>query len=418
MLPRANCNLSAPDFVPNPPAGPIDSWIVDALADRMPTRPRPPSNHRLFYLPNASYWTMRKLVARHQFGSDCSRLLVLHDDAVGAGLGWTLRMTVYLLALAMSQNRTLVEAPASNTSDHRRGWRWCTAEPGTLQCFFRPWTHCQPPRNSSPPAEACRTSQACDRRPMAHVSMQDFLKRNSWYGLRRYVKVHHSRAFIDVLWRPRPWLEAHIECAERACAFGPDPYLVVSKSRRGGGEVAEKLTSSGLQQVHMRDSPEKTRERGRMPSMDDYALCILNGSKVGAKWARCVHCHASRHFVADPRHPPRPICARRPSYPILWQTANPTLLAEAISWSVAQRRRFCHTNNSRSRGDVWGGINLGLVDEAALTGMVNGLLGRRASGVLSSGRSMWTGFLTMGRPRVELQFPEGCVQRRDARGYA
>ena len=99
---------------------------------------------RLFYLPNASYWTMRKLVARHQFGSDCSRLLVLHDDAVGAGLGWTLRMTVYLLALAMSQNRTLVEAPASNTSDHRRGWRWCTAEPGTLQCFFRPWTHCQP----------------------------------------------------------------------------------------------------------------------------------------------------------------------------------------------------------------------------------------------------------------------------------
>ena len=93
---------------------------------------------------------------------------------------------------------------------------------------------------------------------MAHVSMQDFLKRNSWYGLRRYVKVHHSRAFIDVLWRPRPWLEAHIECAERACAFGPDPYLVVSKSRRGGGERLEKVQSDDDDESWHATSPRST----------------------------------------------------------------------------------------------------------------------------------------------------------------
>ena len=81
--------------------------------------------------------------------------------------------------------------------------------------------------------------------------------------------------------------------------------------------------ASRLWVVHMRDSPQKTREHGRMPPSE----------------------------------------AIPPKIPIMWQTPHLAMRRRAIAWSAAERRDSGYTNNSRSVAGRWGGRDASWIDE-------------------------------------------------------
>ena len=117
-----------------------------------------------------------------------------------------------------------------------------------------------------------------------------------------------------------------------------------------------------IKPVHIRMSPEKEKERGRLPSVEAYLKKIPD--------------NASR---------------------ILWQTSNPDVFERLSSYSNSHGHvRTCATNFSRHVNDVWGGRDVTRTDESDMTGAVNGELGRRGIGLISLRSSMWNWFLTIG----------------------
>ena len=128
------------------------------------------------------------------------------------------------------------------------------------------------------------------------------------------------------------------------------------------GAVVAQCGGADYWTVHLRDSPEKRKERGRgaPPPFRAYT------SKVP------------------------------PHAKILWQTSNPKLFEEALNFSRAHGVRYCHTNYSRHVNDAWGGRNSSMIDEAGITGAVNGVLGRVGVGCISPKSSSWAWFLLVG----------------------
>ncbi len=87
----------------------------------------------------------RQIIHANQFPADparCNRSLILYDDAVTAGLGYTARLLGRALLVAVREQRVLINAPHPTA-------RWCGRWPYTLACHYEAWTHCPLPANLS-----------------------------------------------------------------------------------------------------------------------------------------------------------------------------------------------------------------------------------------------------------------------------
>ena len=251
---------------------------------------------------------------RHQFPPKCpGRYTILRDDLLGAGLGWTAKLITFALIIAQKSGRILLEGESLQ--------RWCTAHPGTLQCYYLPWTNCS----------------LDDATDVQNLSLASFHRRGRWYGMSASTKDLQPAAF-QLLYRPREQILSRVEHIIAQCG-GSDYWT-----------------------VHIRDSPEKRKERGRLPGFDEYTFRIPNGTKR-----------------------------------ILWQTSNPNIFEHMLLYSQRHSKiRYCYTSFPRHVRDVWGGRNKSLNDESGLIGVLNGEAGRRGIGCISMSSSMWTWFITIG----------------------
>ena len=87
----------------------------------------------------------RKEIHANQFPADltrCNRSLILYDDSMSAGLGYTARLLSRALLVAVREQRVLINAPHPTA-------RWCGRPPYTLACHYEAWTHCPMPTNLS-----------------------------------------------------------------------------------------------------------------------------------------------------------------------------------------------------------------------------------------------------------------------------
>ena len=105
----------------------------------------PHSSHAFFYSPNMTsaddVAAMRAMIWANQFPenrSACERVLLLYDDALTTGLGYTSHLISRALLIAVRTHRVLMAVPD-------RAARWCARTPYTLNCVYEPWTHCPPP---------------------------------------------------------------------------------------------------------------------------------------------------------------------------------------------------------------------------------------------------------------------------------
>lgn len=218
----------------------------------------------------------------------------------------------------MREDTILVEVPSLKRL-------WCTKPPYTLQCYYKPWTNC--------------SLDDVDDKRIRNASLGAFHASKVWYGMS-----HTGLAQLPV----------------RNFLFRPN-----AKIKHMAREVASRCGAGDFWTVHIRDSPEKVKERGRLPS-------------------------ASQYFEKIPPHVKR----------VLWQTSNPKSLGEAVAYAKSHNLRDCYTDfETRHVHDVWGGrsANTSLADESGLVGAVNGALGHDFSaGLISLRSSMWTWFLSCG----------------------
>ena len=98
----------------------------------------------------------------------CDRLLLVEDDLIREGLGYTAGFWTSALLVAVRAHRVLLEVPfdldwptatSSSVRSPNTSARWCSVPPHTLQCFYAPWTHCSAPDVSFHRAPS-RSSQA------------------------------------------------------------------------------------------------------------------------------------------------------------------------------------------------------------------------------------------------------------------
>ena len=216
----------------------------------------------------------------NQFPQKCSRYLLVYDDLTGAGLGWTAKMMVYLLAFAMFDDRVLLEIPASEP-------RWCLHPPFTLNCYYRVWSNCSIPYYKNVPHFSFNHRHK--NKNVTKLSLSAFHRRgNEWHGAARYVNRVASEA-MSTLFRPNQEFELRAMQVLRNCSFTPGSYWT----------------------IFMRDSPEKRAEmRGRhLPALKKYVSNIPTN-------------------VTN----------------ILWQTSNPKLLHNALTSNLPYRTCFTNNS--------------------------------------------------------------------------
>ena len=142
------------------------------------------SNSMLFSPTEISADGWYNAMRASQFPSECRRYMLLEDDLDTAGVGWTASMLSVALALAVRDGRVLIEQQVNSSWGHRtaeqrvrnkRGHglrpRWCTRPPFTLQCFYRPWTHCAAPSEAEMAAAAVPGEPNKYRRDTAHANV-------------------------------------------------------------------------------------------------------------------------------------------------------------------------------------------------------------------------------------------------------
>ena len=177
----------------------------------------------------------RNVIKANQFPESCDRMLILYDDAIEAGLGYTSKLIANALLLAIKEKRVLImkEHPTR---------RWCSKFPFNLNCFYEPYTHCKPPNKT--------LSQWSKR----HINIKNVrittlqIHRSSfWYG------AHPSKAIYEatyeLLFRPRFWVREIGKCIMKESNIENNKFIV----------------------VHARFSVDKKRERGsKLPFLTEY----------------------------------------------------------------------------------------------------------------------------------------------------
>ena len=119
---------------PDPPPGGLGDLNVSAIEHASP----------IFFLPSVPLPldVLSRLAYHNQHPEQpaCtnSKFLLVEDNLVGAGFGYTTHLMALSLSLAMREGRVLVEVPSIRP-------RWCSHQPYTFQCYYQNWTDCPPP---------------------------------------------------------------------------------------------------------------------------------------------------------------------------------------------------------------------------------------------------------------------------------
>lgn len=350
--PALSASLVPPDSVPLSPTAPWQPAIEPPA--------RPNSTHFFMYAPDmiteADQHTFRAVLHANQFPANpaaCNRTLLLYDDALTAGLGYTARLIAISTLVAIQERRVLIYVPHSTA-------RWCGRAPHTLGCYYEPSTHCTIPQNLSDTSKwSTRGSsfgyEARLAQSKAHVriSTSQVHRSTFWYKFHPSVKLYS--AIYDLFFKPRPWIQQLAECTMRAASL-----------RHGNFAV-----------VHARYSVEKKKERGaRLPVLTEY---------LPATEALLAYANVSRIFL---------------------QTSTPEAVRLFESWSAEHNWQLSYTQNIRSTNDPWM-TGKGKKEEYKAAGeresvvaqAVNAHIASRAQHFLSPTSSMWTMFIRalMGR---------------------
>ena len=342
-----------------------------------------------------------------QFPAQCGRFLLVRDDFRGSGLGWTARMFASALLLAMRQSRVLLEIPVWHGSS--RDARWCRQPPYTLQCFYRAWSHCKPPLE-----RALSYEERCEGHNSSRTrGWQD--DESSGFGQSRRIRFNpncHSRHWsdpvpfsrfsnIDVLsvrlstihthsaWWAGPGNDAHngdfqrlLASAHRFLFGSPRPWvreLAACTMARANLQAGQFLS------VHVRLSPEKTKEQGKHGVVVVEAYSLLVQALLNASTAMRKE-HPS---LASGLHQ------------LFLQTANPdalgnfTQLLTMLSGGGDRAARVSFTDNPRHIHDTWGGWvdDAYTITQQTTVGVVNAHIARQAAMLISPSNSVWTAFL-------------------------
>lgn len=320
----------------------------------------------------------RQVIHANQFPADparCKRSLILFDDAMSAGLGYTARLLGRALLVAVNERRVLINAP------HPTG-RWCGRWPYTLACHYEPWTHCPLPKNltdfggvysvpkwshrmafhNAPSAKGKGKAHAAPRAEVfdeVRISTSQIFKESFFFKFKQPPAGEAS--LYELLFRPRAWVREAARCVMREAG----------------------LQRSNFVTLHVRMSEEKSRERGRqMPPLSSYpaaAAVALAATNV------------SRVFL---------------------QTSTPSAVEAIEQWSAQRGVALSYTRSERSLHDLWmrrdanasgcvgnvtkkklcatqAGERSSVVAQA-----VNALIASRARVFISPTASMWTFFVS------------------------
>ena len=316
------------------------------------------------YVPHlrtiADQQALRAVIRANQFPADptaCSRTLVLYDDALTAGLGYTARLISLALLVAVQEKRVLVMVKHGTA-------RWCARPPYTLGCYYEPITHCPMPDGhlNMTKWSTRGSSQGLDKRretsaPAVRISTSQIHRSTFWYKFHPPQELH--AATHELLFRPRAWVENAATCVMRAASLESGSFAV----------------------VHARFSAEKKKERGnKLPQLAEYLKPTV---------ALLSKANATRLFL---------------------QTSTPDAIDLFEKWSVERHWHLSYTQNARSAHDLWmvgKGTERGKAPEYAASGerisvvaqSVNALIASRSRHFLSPSSSMWTAFIRalMGR---------------------
>ena len=380
-MPPSGCPALTPEIVPTDPA---------ALSPTAPWQPahEPPrlnSSHFFMYVPplftDDDQLHLREVIRANQFPADpsaCNRTLVLYDDALSAGLGYTAKLIALALLVAVQEKRVLIMMNHSTA-------RWCARYPHTLSCFYEPITHCPPPLNlSMSPKWATRGSSMGLEYRRAHsanvmrISTSQIHKSTFWY------KFHPPQQLFaathELLYKPREWVREAARCVMRAASLEGENFAV----------------------VHARYSVEKKKERGaRLPGLPEYLK-------------------ATQKLLEDAGGASR----------VFLQTSTPDAVELFEKWSVENKWSLTYTQNKRTQNDLWmhgagkkAEYHASGEQASVVAQSVNALIASRSRHFLSPSSSMWTSFIRalMGR-RVgdkvtdgggstkELQLRDDCLQ--------
>ena len=342
--------------------------LSDVAAWEPATRDREPlaksSNFYMFVPPlqtEADQHTLRRVLRANQFPfdpADCNRTLVLADDAITAGLGYSARLIALALLVAVQEQRVLV-MPEHHTR------RWCARPPYTLGCYYEPITHCR-----APVFGANGTFRGPDGLPMhlpkwstrgssmglahrrsnatpAHVRIGTAQVHKSTFWYKFHPPIALFGATHEILFRPRPWVLKAARC-------------VMDHAGLRGGNFAV---------VHARFSVEKKKERGAsLPPLSTYLPLT------------------------------RSVLARANASHVFLQTSTPTAVDLFERWSAEHAWRLSYTENPRSTHDIWvagsgrrsnhSGERTSVVAQA-----VNAFIASESHHFISPASSMWTWFV-------------------------
>ena len=310
-------------------------------------------SHRWQFSPvNASTDGWAGAIQASQFGN-CSRLLLVEDDLMRAGLGFTAKIWVAALLIAVRDNRVLMESRmvASNSTVNKsyvlfERPRWCDRAPYTLQCLYQPWSHCKPPPADAvivrPGGRPLKVKNWPHNEPYVVTGLGRIHRQGLfWHGARSSAQREAGR----FLFRPRPWVKNIADCVMREAGLKPQSFL----------------------SIHIRHSVEKEVEGQRLgvslPGLDAYS--ILGPALAADSGTRKL-------FV---------------------QTASPVGLASFASVCREHDLELSYTNNTRSENDAWGGWKGGVEMEQAAVAAINAHIGSQALISISPVLSLWTNFL-------------------------
>jgi len=167
--------MQRPGGLPDQPYGQLRHSHAHMFVPR-PTTSSPP--------PDDDYARMI-LASQHPQNCSAAKFLLVEDDMLRSGLGFTARMLASALLLAMREGRVLLEVPQRNGTTGRPFGRWCDRPPHTLGCVYLPWSHCSAASVQQAEATRSRSDAAiADHHELAATGStafsQPFVRRASW----------------------------------------------------------------------------------------------------------------------------------------------------------------------------------------------------------------------------------------------
>ena len=342
--------------MPPPDCPPLDESLVPPLSVELaqaapwsvapPAPPMAKSKFTILYEPEVEdVAALRAQLRSTQFPADCSRVMLLYDDAITMGLGYSALVLARALLVATKERRALINMPTKSA-------RWCGRPPWTLNCVYEPWTHCPVPAVEN--LTIVKWSHRMTWKPQHAPDTPDVV-RVMTTQLHKEVGFQHVRvaettrgAAYEVLFTPRQWVRDAAACAMAAASL------------RDGGFVV----------THVRISDEKKRERGAaLPGLNAY-------------------------------FPATAVALRRANSSTLFlQTATPVAFDKMGRWCDERHVALSYTRSERAEHDLWVGAagkrstNHSGERSSVVAQAVNAVVASRAAGFVSPSVSMWTHFI-------------------------